>query len=92
MKNITVSVPDEVYHAARVKAAEMRTSVSAIVRVELEKLASSKPPRNEAMAKFFEEYDRAHKHGPGFSASSRLTREELYDTARRGAGDDDGVR
>ncbi len=32
MKNITVSVDDQVYRQARVKAAEMDTSVSALVR------------------------------------------------------------
>lgn len=32
MKNITVSVPDEVYRQARIRAAERDTSVSALVR------------------------------------------------------------
>ncbi len=32
MKNITVSVPDDVYRQARIKAAERDTSVSALVR------------------------------------------------------------
>ena len=32
MKNITVSVPDNVYWKARIKAAERDTSVSALVR------------------------------------------------------------
>jgi hypothetical protein len=32
MKNIAVSVDDETYRRARVKAAEMDTSVSALVR------------------------------------------------------------
>ncbi len=32
MKNITVSLPDEVYRRARVMAAERDTSVSALVR------------------------------------------------------------
>ncbi|MGF1656961.1 MAG: hypothetical protein ACFCU3_08295 [Verrucomicrobiales bacterium] len=41
MKNITVSVPDEVYHRARVRAAERRTSISAIVRTVLEDLAET---------------------------------------------------
>lgn len=31
MKNITVSVPDEVYHRARIRAAEQGRSVSALV-------------------------------------------------------------
>ncbi|MBI1872495.1 MAG: hypothetical protein HYS05_01240 [Acidobacteria bacterium] len=32
MKNVTVSLPDEVYRRARVKAAERDTSLSALVR------------------------------------------------------------
>ena len=32
MKNITVSVEDEIYQRARIKAAEMNTSVSALVK------------------------------------------------------------
>ena len=32
MKNITVSVDDETYRRARVRAAELGTSVSAVVR------------------------------------------------------------
>ena len=38
MKNITVSVADEVYRRARMKAAERGTSVSALVRDFLENL------------------------------------------------------
>ncbi|HRW48533.1 MAG: hypothetical protein M9936_18660 [Caldilinea sp.] len=40
MKNITVSVDDEVYQRARVKAAEMSTSVSALVRSYLIQVTS----------------------------------------------------
>ncbi len=39
MKNITVSVKDDVYHRSRVRAAELQTSVSALVRKALEELA-----------------------------------------------------
>jgi plasmid stability protein len=41
MKNITVSVDDETYRRARVKAAEHDTSVSALVRKFLAELAGS---------------------------------------------------
>jgi plasmid stability protein len=40
VKNITVSLPDDVYRRARVKAAERDMSVSALVRGFLEALAS----------------------------------------------------
>ncbi len=39
MKNITVSVDEETYRKARIKAAELDTSVSALVRDYLAKLA-----------------------------------------------------
>ncbi len=40
VKNITVSVPDDVYRAARIAAAEQGTSVSAVVARYLGELAS----------------------------------------------------
>jgi hypothetical protein len=40
MKNITVAVPDDVYRAARIAAAEQGTSVSAVVARYLGELAS----------------------------------------------------
>jgi hypothetical protein len=41
MKNITISVPDEIYLEARVKAAQLGTSVSALVKTFLESLPGS---------------------------------------------------
>lgn len=43
MKNITVSVPDDVYRTVRVKAAELDTSVSAIVTEFLRSLLTDDP-------------------------------------------------
>ena len=40
MKNITVSLDDETYRRARIKAAEMDTSVSALVKQFLSDLAA----------------------------------------------------
>jgi plasmid stability protein len=40
MKNVTVSLDDETYRRARVKAAEMDTSLSALVRNFLDELGS----------------------------------------------------
>ena len=44
MKNITVSLPDEIYLEARVWAARRGTSVSALVRQFLESLDDSPSP------------------------------------------------
>lgn len=41
MKNITVSLPDDVYRRARIAAAQHDTSVSAIVREFLWRLANA---------------------------------------------------
>lgn len=40
MKNITLSIDDELYRQARIHAAECGTSVSALVRRQLEALTS----------------------------------------------------
>lgn len=83
VKNITVSVPDEVYRRARIAAAERGRSVSALVAEFLEQLTS----RKDELARLAElERDVAaeiRRAGRRFSASSRLSREELYDRALR---------
>lgn len=83
MKNITVSVPDDVYHAARVKAAELHTSVSALVREQLTQLAAHAAPdrRGQRLLATIERIrrERAEAGTTGLDMSENLTREELYD-------------
>ena len=43
MKNITVTLDDETYRKARIRAAELDTSVSAIVRKYLTQFAEGDP-------------------------------------------------
>ena len=43
MKNITVSVDEETHRMARIRAAELDTSVSALVREFLRSLARNRP-------------------------------------------------
>jgi hypothetical protein len=78
VKNITVSVDDEVYRRARMKAAERDTSVSALVRQFLVDLAADGGE--------FERLKRletaVREQITDFSASDRLGREELYDQRR----------
>jgi hypothetical protein len=45
MKNITVSIDDETYRRARVRAAELNTSVSVMVRKYLAGVSSGISPR-----------------------------------------------
>ena len=75
MKNITVSVPDEIYREARIHAAERSTSVSAMVREFLAGLAKGESD--------FERRKRLQAEtiaaSSGFSAGGRLTREQVHD-------------
>ena len=79
MKNITVAVPEDVYRAARVVAAEHDTSVSALVARYLERLSSADDEfdRLEAMQR------RVQAEITTFSASNRLSRDEVRERALR---------
>jgi plasmid stability protein len=78
VKNITVSLDDELYRRARVRAAELDTSVSAVVRRFLEDFAGGESDferrrrlQDETLATITE-----------FRAGDRLTRDEVHE--RRG--------
>ena len=74
VKNVTVSLPDEVYRKARVKAAERNTSLSSLVREFLESLAD-----DEGEFKRLERLqEEAYAQVERFEASDRLKRQELY--------------
>ena len=79
MKNITVSVDDDTYRRARIRAAELDTSVSAQVKQFLEQFAQ-KETEFERLLKL-EQKLRAEIGG--ISASDRLSRDNLYDRAAR---------
>jgi plasmid stability protein len=79
MKNITISVPEDVHREARVRAAERGTSVSALVAEFLRSLSEKDAEfaRLEAQER---EVIASIEH---FRASDRLSRDELYDRAVR---------
>lgn len=79
MKNITVSVPDDVYRRARVRAAEQGRSLSAVVAEFLQQLSDedSEFLRLEALQKEVQATIQQ------FSASERLSREEVHSRAIR---------
>jgi hypothetical protein len=79
MKNITVAVPDEVYRAARIHAAETGTSVSALVADYLVSV-SHRDARFERLAR---QQRRIADEIREFRASDRLDREELHERALR---------
>jgi len=75
MKNITVSVDDDTYRRARMKAAEQDTSVSALVKQFLTELASG-----ESDAERLRREERALRSRiKGFSARNRLKREDVHE-------------
>lgn len=79
MKNITVSVPDDVYRSARIRAAERGSSVSAIVTEYLRSLSggSTEFTRLEAQQR------RIQRQIRRFTAADRLGRDEIHDRAVR---------
>jgi plasmid stability protein len=79
MKNVTVSVPDDVYRQARIRAAEGGSSVSALVAGYLRSIGEREAEfsRLEAQQRqVFGEIDR-------FRAADRLDRDELHRRAVR---------
>jgi hypothetical protein len=75
VKNITVSVDDETYRRARVKAAERETSVSALVKRFLIELAASESDGERLKREERELRARIGK----FRAGNRLKRDRVYE-------------
>jgi plasmid stability protein len=75
VKNLTVSLPDDVYRRARIKAAERDTSVSALVRELLTELAEDESDfeRRKRLQ------DEVIASVRDFRAADRLSREEIHD-------------
>ena len=96
MKNITVSVDEETHRSARIRAAELGTSVSALVRNYLRSLsrdgvsgaadarsgtATTGAPRRAELDDVIADFE---ARGVGLRMSDNLTRDELYDEAMTG--------
>ena len=77
MKNITLSVPDEIYREARVVAARQDTSVSALVASILHEIATGQHRRSSHTAVI----DAAFDQVPAFSATDRLSRDQVHERA-----------
>ena len=90
MKNITVSIDEHTHRQARVRAAELGTSVSALVRTYLNRLVAepleekvteeeSETPlerRRRLLREVFADFD---ARGIGIRMSENISRDELYD-------------
>jgi plasmid stability protein len=74
MKNVTVSLDDETWRKARIRAAEANTSVSALVKRFLNELGSG-----EGEFERLKRQERTLRASiKGFSASDNLTRNEVH--------------
>jgi len=76
MKNVTVTLDDETYRNARMRAAELDTSLSALVKRYLTGLGSGKSE--------FDRLERLERElktrvPSGFRASDRLTRDQVHE-------------
>lgn len=79
MKNITVSVPDDVYRAARIRAAERGTSVSSLVGDYLRGLSEDEAEFRRLEAQQQRVVDQIMR----FRAGDRMARDELHGRAVR---------
>ncbi|HKH79002.1 MAG TPA: hypothetical protein VJ996_03220 [Solirubrobacteraceae bacterium] len=76
MANLTLTIDSDLLKQARIRALERDTSVNALVREFLEKLATGSPER-EGMDAFLAMTESIHAgSGPG---GRSWTRDELYD-------------
>ena len=79
VKNITLSIPDDVYRQARVLAAQSGTSVSALVAAQLRAMTG-----RDAEFDRLAELQRRVFAGIGvFSGADRMDREALHDRSLR---------
>lgn len=78
MRNITVTVDDDLYHRARVRAAEKRSTVSALVREFLTRLVQEEPAFARLQHEQRDVIARIRAAHPGFSAAGRLSRDQVH--------------
>lgn len=79
-RNITVTVPDDVYRDARIRAAERGSSVSALVGEYLRSLSDDE---DAEFARLAAQQHRIQRRIRRFSAGDRLGRDELHERAVR---------
>ena len=79
VKNVTLSIPDDVYRAARVRAAEGGSSVSALVASYLRSLAEGEAEFSRLEAQQRDVLGAIER----FRAGDRLSRDELHQRAIR---------
>jgi hypothetical protein len=78
MKNITVSVDDEIYHSSRMRAAELKTSVSAMVKKFLSEVVLEDSPFDKLARQEIALRQHLKSRSEVFRAGDRLTRDEAH--------------
>jgi hypothetical protein len=76
MTNITLAVDEDILNAVRVYAAKNKTSVNALVRDELERIARSEDRIAKARRRLLDLADRIATENPG---SAKWKRDDLYE-------------
>ncbi len=79
MKNITISLDNELYRKTRIKAAELDTSVSALVRKHLVSIAGEPPAPRDLKQEQEALLDSIRQRHPGFTSADNLYRDDLHD-------------
>ncbi len=82
MRNITVSVDEETHRLARIRAAELDTSVSALVRDYLLELVQDQnnESRFDRLRRLQDEtLEAIRARGGGLRSADNLSRDELYE-------------
>ncbi|MCY3569454.1 MAG: hypothetical protein OXH38_12555 [Chloroflexi bacterium] len=86
MKEITVTVDDETYYRACLHAAELNTTIPALLYEHLREVTDPGPrtPEQEAatelrMRKLREVRESIRRNSPNFRMSDNVPRDELYD-------------
>jgi hypothetical protein len=77
VKSITLSVPDDVYRAARIRAAERGVSLSALVGRYLRALSGGR----QDFGRLYAQQQQVQKEIAHFRAADRLSRDELHSRA-----------
>lgn len=92
MKNVTVSLDDETYRRARLRAAEMDKTLSALVREFLNQVGTEETEFERLAREQRELTERFDREGKGVNAGTRLSRDELYDRVRARREAEDAAR
>jgi plasmid stability protein len=75
MANLTIALDDDLLQKARIRAAELGTSVNAVLRDCLEEWTGRKAARKRAIDQFLE----GAKSSKASSGGRKWTRDELHD-------------